>query len=159
MDIFHMKMFPHLGLSMWVPPRVEDDARQIRVIWSDLIYNVCLTFITCVGTQGVRSREREQERGVVALGKRGRMWGWGDKVIRNKGSCLHFKPKGFSFLLLFSWAFSKNKIKQSTKPFKQKRKTSSWLPVPLSFLFFHLVGLHHCHSTLFVLSGDLNYWV
>ncbi len=48
-----------LALACVSQLRVEDDARKIRMIWSDLIYNVCLTFITCVGTQ----RERVWESG------------------------------------------------------------------------------------------------
>lgn len=69
-------------------------------MWSDLIYNVCLTFITCVGTPVERVwegeiigyEEEDEERGV-----RGR---WEDEAIilrrqqwrpRNIFSCLHLK--------------------------------------------------------------------
>lgn len=58
-----MKMFPYAGLGMYTQPRVEDDAWKIRLMLSDLIYNVGLTFITCVGTRGEYKRGRARETG------------------------------------------------------------------------------------------------
>lgn len=56
---FIWKCFCTVALACVSQPRVEDDDRKIRKMWSDLIYNVCLTFITCVGTRGERVWGRE----------------------------------------------------------------------------------------------------